>query len=336
MTAQSVGKMASQRIPPSIQMGRHAGTKKRVLCATDLSPRAQRAVARATRLARQLDAELTLLHVIDRAEFAAHPAGARDEIAQQWSSIGVSMRHEPKIRVRTGSYVETIASVAKELDADIIVLGAQRRKAMAPLMGTTAERIVALASRPALVVNLDAHVRYGGVVIAAELSDAFIQVVRIAASLRFLEAGRVAVVHGFEFPYRGPLYAEGFDIHAAKRNMEAWERAARARLLLNLDAAGVESSHFHLIFQQARPIRAIQRVMRSVQPELLIMGTKERSIFTRVTRASVANDVLRSIDCDILVAAPKNESVPGALNEDAGAQRMRISLQAQEPRPPPI
>jgi nucleotide-binding universal stress UspA family protein len=313
-----------------MQMSSDTATEKRVLCATDLSPRSQRAAARAARLASQLDAQLTLLHVIDPRESAKRPLDAREEISQQLGSIGVSMRREPAIRVRIGNYVETIAAVAQEIGADIIVLGAQRQKALAPLIGTTAERIVALASRPALIVNLDAHVRYGGVVIAAELSDAFIQVVRVAASLKFLDTARVSIVHGFEFPYRGPLYAEGFDLHAAKRNMEAWERAARARLLLNLDAAGVESSRFRLIFQQARPIRAIQRVIRGVRPELLIVGTKERSIFTRITRTSVANDALRSIDCDILVAAPKVESVMGVANEDAGTQSMRINLNTHE------
>jgi nucleotide-binding universal stress UspA family protein len=200
------------------------------------------------------------------------------------------------------------------------------------LIGTTAERVVALASRPALIVNLAAHVRYGGVVIAAEVSDAFIQVVRVAASMKLLEAARVSVVHGFEFSQRGPLHADGFDLHSAQRNMDAWERAARARLLLNLDAAGVESSRFRLIFQQARPIRAIQRVIRSVRPELLIVGTKERSIFARITRGSAANDAARSIDCDILVAAPNAEPVTGALNASANTQSTRINLDVQEPR----
>jgi universal stress protein E len=329
MIGQSVRSIGSENIPPTLRMTSDSATQKRVLCATDLSARSRRAVARATRLAKQLDAHLTLLHVSDPAEFTLRSADARDEIAQQFTAIGVATRHEPEIQVRTGNYMEAIARVAKETDADIIVLGAQRRKALVPLIGTTAERIVALANRPALIVNLEPHVRYDAVVIAAELSDAFIQVVRVASSLKFLEAETVSIVHGFESPYRGPLYAEGFDARAAKRNMEEWERAARARLLRNLDVAGAESSRFRLVFQQARPIRAIQRVIRSVQPELLIIGTKDRSIFNRVTRSSVAHDALRSVDCDILVAAPQVESVIGALNRDTATQRINLTAPEQ-------
>ena len=101
-----------------------------------------------------------------------------------------------------------------------------------------------------------------------------------------------------------------------QRYMEEWERAARARLLLNLDAAGVEGSRFRLVFQQARPIRAIQRVIRSVRPELLIIGTKDRSMFNRLARGSVANDALRSVPCDILVAAPQVGAEIGRSNTE--------------------
>ena len=183
---------------------------------------------------------------------------------------------DPDIQVRTGDYLEGIAAVAEETDADVIVLGAQRPKALAPLIGTTAERLTALTGRPVLIVNVPPHLRYGSVVIAAELSDTFVQVVRVASSLKFLDAAKVSIVHGLDFP-RGPLFL--FDARAAKRGLVAWEKAAKARLLRKLDVAGVESSGVGILFHQARPFQAIRRVIRSVKPELLIVGTKDRSIF---------------------------------------------------------
>jgi universal stress protein E len=325
MIEQSTERIESERIPPSSQMTGNSATQKRVLCATDLSPRSQLAMARAVHLAKQLDAQLILLHVIDPAEPTQDSMYARDQIARQLSSIGVANRHEPEIRVRNGNYVEGIAAVAKETDADVIVLGAQRRKVLAPLIGTTAERVTTLAGRPALIVNGPPHLRYGAVVIAAELSSAFIQVVRVASSLKFLDAVRVSIVHGLDFP-RGPLFA--LDARAAKRGLEALEKAAKARLLRKLDVAGVESSRFRIVFHQARPIRAIQRVIRSVKPDLLIVGTKDRSIFNRVLSASVANHALRSVDCDILVAAPEVESMTRVLNRDIAAHEIELSSRA--------
>jgi hypothetical protein len=125
---------------------------------------------------------------------------ARDEIARQLGSVRVTGCHAPQIHVRAGDFVEGIAAVAEETDANVIVLGAQRPKALAPLIGTTAERLIALTSRPVLTVNLPPHLRYGAVVIAAELSDAFVQVVRVASSLKFLDTAKVSIVHGLDFP----------------------------------------------------------------------------------------------------------------------------------------
>jgi len=284
-----------------------------LLCATDLTPRSQRAVARAILLANQLGAKLTFLHVFGEGQGLHGIEGVRDELIHQIASTGLPVRHDPQIEVRAGEYVETIAGVAKEVGADIVILGARRRNPIAPLIGTTAERIIALAERPALIVNLNPKVRYGAVVITAELSDEFTRVVRVASSLKFLEAASISVVHGFESPYMGALYAQGFDIQAAQRNLDAWERAARDRLLMNFEGAGVDSSRFRIIFQQTRPIRAVQRVVRSVQPELLIVGTKDRSMFNRMARGSVAYDSLRTIECDVLVA-PRETEVTGALH----------------------
>jgi universal stress protein E len=312
-------------IPAFLEMSRNSATRKRLLCATDLSPRSQLAVGRAMHLAKRLDAEVILLHVIDPVEFTQGRMYARDEIVRQLDSIRVTTRREPQIQVRTGDYVEGIAAVAKETDADVILLGAQRPKALAPLIGTTAERVIALADRPALIVNIPSHLRYDAVVIAAELSDAVVQVVRVASSLKFLDAVNVSMVHGLDFP-RGPLSL--LDAHAAKRGLEAWENAAKTRLLRKLDIAGVESSRIGIVLYQARPVQAIRRVIRSIKPELLIVGTKDRSIFKRVLSGSAANDVLGRVRCDILVAAPNAERKTRLLDRNTSAYEITAGRSA--------
>jgi nucleotide-binding universal stress UspA family protein len=290
-----------------------AAGQKRVLCATDLSARSSRVVQRAAFLANRLDAKLTLLHVMAPDQRGDRSAHARRQMARQLPLTLLPAGSEPKVTLRTGDYVPTIAAVAKETKADLIILGSQPRKPLAPLIGLTAERVARLAGCPTLIVNIKPRMRYSAVVIAAEISDAFIRVARLAGSLRLLDAPSVSIVHGFESPYRGPMYSMGFHLHSAKRNIEEWEKAAGKRLRLTLDAAGVESSHFRLCFQQTKPLRAIQREIRRVQPELLIVGTKERAMLNRIVRGSVANDMLRTLECDILVAAPDAEA-SGALH----------------------
>jgi nucleotide-binding universal stress UspA family protein len=275
-----------------------------MLCAIDMSERSERAMQRALSLAHRLKAELTLLHVMAADTIAERGAAVRQQIADRIASGVSGGARQPVVELRAGEHVPTIAKVAKEANADLIILGSQRRRALAPFVGTSAEEIIALSARPALIVNLDAGVPYRNILIAAELSDVFIRVVHIARLLRVFESAAVSVVHGFESPYRGPVYAEGFDLHATRRNLEAWERTAKRRLLLTLDTTGVDSSRFRLVFHQARPVGAIQRMVRSVQPELLIIGTRDRSTLNRIMQGSTSHDMLRTIECDLLVAAP--------------------------------
>jgi len=310
MTAETVMKIGTEAAS-TVRLRTDPAARKRILCATDLSPQSQRAVARATLLSNQLNAQLTLLHVIDAANGMDCSVSVREQVAQQLSSTRLPVRCDLRIQVRKGNCVETIGIVAKEMDADIIVIGARRRRPLEPLVGMTAERIMRLAGRPALIVNITPRVRYGAVVIAAELTDAFTRVVRIASSLKFLEADSVYVVHGIGSPYRTAVYAGGLDVRSAQRNLEAWQRAARARLLVTFDAAGVESSRFRIVFPQAGPIRAIQRVVRGAEPDLLIVGTQDRSMLDRAVRGSVDNDAVRGIECDVLVASRESEAAAG-------------------------
>jgi nucleotide-binding universal stress UspA family protein len=300
------------RIGPDIHAGAfrahsHIARSRRILCATDLSTHARRAVARGILLANQLDAQLTVLHVVDGSLDCA--AAIRDQVVQQLDSTGLPLRRAPAIQLRAGECADTIATVAKEMQADIVLLGSQRRSVSAPLIATAAERVTALAARPTLIVNIDARTRYGAVVIAAELSETFTRIMRLASALDFLESQTVSVVHGFESSARSPLYADGFDARARARNMEQWEKVARERLLMSFDAAGVDSSRFRIAFQHARPLRAIQRAVRSVQPELLIIGTSNRSVFDQAARSGTSYDALRTIECDILLAPPEHEAI---------------------------
>jgi nucleotide-binding universal stress UspA family protein len=300
MTLQSLMRLGSEVKTHAFPIHSEAAMPKRILCATDLSERAQRAIARAILLANQHDAQLVLLHVLDGTLNGM--SAARDELRRQLASTGLWLQRDPVIQVRRGELADTIATVASETDAEIILLGARRRTPREPLIGSTAERVIASAGQPTLIVNLEPRTHYAAVVVAADSSDAFTRVMRTASSLRFLEAQTVHVVHGFESPDRGPLYADGFDARARMRNMGEWEKAARARLLLKFDAAGVESSRFRILFRHTRPLRAMQRLVRSVQPELLILGTQDRDPFQRVATSGASYDALRTLECDILVA----------------------------------
>src|SRR5689334_13988261 len=89
--------------------------KPRMLCATDSSRHSLRVAARAAAMANQLDATLTLLHVMSAEDQGR--AGYPERVQLQLKSIRATFRHEPVVRLHAGDYLSTISTIAAEAGA---------------------------------------------------------------------------------------------------------------------------------------------------------------------------------------------------------------------------
>ena len=133
----------------------------KILVGTDGSKVARKAVSYAVELARQLDASVILLEVIDLVNLVAaganpammpskimmetkdllnHAASTRlDQIVTDFKKRGLRIR---KI-VRSGSAVDEIVKEAKKSKADLIVLGSHGRSALkAAVLGSVAYGVI--------------------------------------------------------------------------------------------------------------------------------------------------------------------------------------------------
>ena len=303
MTRQSEKLRDSSLLTESSQPNAGIAAKPRMLCATDLTQHSLKVVGRAAAMANQLDATLTLLHVMSSEEQGG--AACSERMRLQLKSIRPAFRQEPAVCLHVGDYVPTISTIAAETGTDLVVLDSRPWKPLLAPVAAVSGTLAGLVRRPVLIVKRSSRSAYGSVLIAAEQSAEFDRVLRVLSSWRLLESDSVAIVHGFEAPYRGPLYAAGFDRHASRRNTGKWEMAARRRLLQGLEAVGVATDHFRIIFAQSRSVREVQREIRKLAPDLLVIATGNHAAVDRVMRASVGNDLLRNIECDILAMPTK-------------------------------
>ena len=254
----------------------------RILCATDLSGRSDGAVQRAVMLARQTDALLLLLHVVDE-KLPPDIVGGRAERARSVLEAR-QLTSGAEITVRVGKPYRTIARVANEWDADLVVLGAYRRRSGDQFFGTTAERVIRTTDRAVLIVNGEPTGRYRDVLLASDLSAAFAQVVSTTHQLGLLDGVRASFVHVPTDASRAMLYTP------------------RNALTVQLDAAGLDSARFPIIHKHGAPFDAIASVVEEVSPQLLVLGATRYPLLKRLFGASVANHVLRGIRCDVLLA----------------------------------
>ena len=131
----------------------HAGLR-RLLLATDFSPRARAAEAAAVMLAPKAEV-VDLLHVVspeETARFARWPVMARaalDAIAQEIAAAG----GKAEVHLAEGKPSEEIARTAAEYDADLIVVGRHGGGWVeSKVIGSTAANLCEIARRPVLKV----------------------------------------------------------------------------------------------------------------------------------------------------------------------------------------
>lgn len=140
---------------------------RRILCPIDFEASSNRAVGVAVDLAKVLGASLTIVHVYDAPVYAysgapfmpiVDTAPAIERAAQQMLDR-VAAETKPRLPdvkavLRRGRAWEEILGTAKELGADLIVMGTHGRKGLPHvLLGSVAEKVVRLSPVPVLTVR---------------------------------------------------------------------------------------------------------------------------------------------------------------------------------------
>jgi len=144
---------------------------KNILVPTDFSPNADRALEYALELARKLDATVTVLHVYEipvlgvpdgtlvlAADIAEQIVLGADQalvdLAARCKARGLDVR----TRLENGDAREAVENVARDIDADLVVMGTHGRKGVTRfLMGSVAEAVLRTSTRPVLIVRTPDH-----------------------------------------------------------------------------------------------------------------------------------------------------------------------------------
>lgn len=139
---------------------------RHVLAATDFSECSGAAIDTAVELARRYDAALTLVHVfvvpvypymdiVPMAIDIETPAreAANEELQKTLTSVRTRYPNAKAVLKQGGAIWEQILAAAREVGADVVVLGTHGRTGVShALIGSVAERVVRHSSVPVLTV----------------------------------------------------------------------------------------------------------------------------------------------------------------------------------------
>lgn len=185
-------------------------------------------------------------------------------------------------------------------------MGAHRRRFLRDVFtGTTIERVMRSAGRPVLMANTSPPDHWRRVFIATDLSDTSGHAARTAQSLGLLEGADVTFVHGFAPITRQMMTHAGIPadrVHEeAERDFESARRAL-GQFILNL---GLGDLNYNARIIEGVGADAIAGFVSQAKPDLLVIGTRGLSGVKRLFLGSVAQDLMGSLEIDILAVPPK-------------------------------
>jgi nucleotide-binding universal stress UspA family protein len=277
---------------------------KKLLLATDLSSRAEHALARAVRLARRHSAELRILHVVDDA-VPAHLAGAQREAAEEILAgrLQATAGHaetSSSINVAIGKPFAEILREAASWPADLILIGTHQAQVLQDMFrGTTAERIISQGHLPVLVVRKEAAEDYRCAVVGIDFSLHALRAAQCA--FRLAPKAEFHLVHSFLSPFPHFLYG---DLRAEAREVQtqAMNRAVNEELTAFLARFGDQVPPLNHLVVSGVPKEVLLLTAGRLGADLLVAGTHGRAGVSRTVLGSVAEDMLCRAPCDVLVA----------------------------------
>jgi nucleotide-binding universal stress UspA family protein len=282
-----------------------------VLVATDFSPGASHAVARAVRLPMAAGATITLLNVLPSNPRPRVVGAARRALAQQASAArraarGVGLQNVSVFTcvARGKPFVEVIGC-ARDLKAQLIVLGRHGRGTFRDLLlGSTAERVLRKSATPVLVVTAHAAGPYLRPLVAVDDSETCRRAFELMLQIVGPGANCINVVHAYSAPYEEALWRTGLSEKELREYRLAAKNEARTMVDAFLAVCARGERAVRVSLRRGDPRRVILHVAAQRRSDLLALGTQGRSGPVHVLIGSVAEAVVRAAPCDVLLARP--------------------------------
>jgi nucleotide-binding universal stress UspA family protein len=304
---------------------------KRILCPVDFSEFSLRAIERAVSLADWFDAKLVALHVVPLPTaagpgspyFPAPLQTTRDEHAQAEGDLKdwvapFAERVAIETRVRLGNAWREIMTEAKELPADLVVMGTHGRSGFEHLLlGSVTEKVVRRATCPVLTVgNLPAATRVGPlfrrILCAADLTEASAHTIDVALALAEENQAAVTLLHVIE---NLPDQVSGAKLYLAVPEIGPLRRDLTEQARDRLRGAVPDESRDWCEVRERVEVgtawREILRKSEETDADLIVMGAHAHGPLGRVFFGSTSSHVVRQASCPVLVVRETKARRPG-------------------------
>lgn len=284
---------------------------KRLLVATDVSSRAEKAIARAVRLTEEHSGTVSVLHIArgaseDETERLRIASQIEKDLRRKVEAHSLERNTSISVRVLTGTPFVEIIRQGRQEAADLIIVGAHGKDFMKDLLlGTTAEKIVHKGDRSVLIVKQAAHGSYRKVLVGVDFSESSRHALEFA--LRLAPEAEFHAVH-FYSASEGMLMGAGVTDEGIQRYQRGVVKDARQQMEVFLRSLDRGRKPIRRELRNGQATREFTKLAKLLRADLVAIGTAGRTGIPYILLGSVAEHVMREARCDVLVV--RSGSVP--------------------------
>jgi nucleotide-binding universal stress UspA family protein len=290
------------------------GPPRRLLLATDLSARCDRALERAISLTSHWQAQLTVLHVFEetpdptllRGQHSG-PSWRRppDAAAIAKQRIRQGLRADlgdavdnASVIVEEGEPAEVIETVAASEGAELIITGIARERPFAPhpvTVGKTVEQLLRRVATPVLIVHNRARAAYEHVLVATDFSEASARALQ--AALLFFPLQPLRLLHAFDPPYASLVP----DPASFDKGLNDGLTNELENFLASSGVSAEDRRRLNPLVERGHPESLVRAYVSDRNADLVVLGTHGRGTMLEVLIGSTAKSILSALPCDALV-----------------------------------
>lgn len=282
---------------------------RKILLATDLSPRCDRAFDRAVMLMKEFNSELIALHVVEpqdeisgvrRIPFLPvhRPVSLLVDRAKRQLSESINRADiNASVIVTEGNAGEIILRTAREKNCDLIMTGVVRKRILDNfVLGRTIKYLLRKSEKPLLVVNGQVGSSYKKILVSVDYSEASKYAIATAAG--FFPERYLSLFHA----YNAPASYAADDVDNYNRLM----RPAMIRnfndFLSKVDLTLQQRENIQIILEWGVLTNLLRDLVTISGTELVVTGSRKRGMLLNALFTGNTRRIMSSLTCDILVA----------------------------------
>lgn len=280
-----------------------------IIAAVDTSIMAEEVLKRAIALAKEEEAQITIVHCIDipMVDTLFGNIDGEERIKQKIVEKMDALNHDNAVEyfvtLLRGKPSDAIVYESERLQSDLIVLGAHGKKSIKDLFfGSTAHHVAQKSHRPVLIIKQPVTNGYHNILALTDLSEASKQSILFAQSL--FKGAKIDISYA---------YTQISDLSVDFYNLEGEREAYRERVRAQVEE-DVETFQQSLGMDNTEVIEGYTSIGDLLletaieqESDLVILGTHGVKVSDTVLYGSTASYLMKALPSDVLIYVPLEE-----------------------------